>query len=218
MGNLTMYYRIYRAPADTFSRQRHILARRPALPADAADLVDFTVEAGEGLPLVFWRDMAGPEGDPLEIGRERVQRTTGAFSYTLAEIGLIDDDVAGCIVDYRLGDMPEPVTSATPPLIAPLNTLENLVRGSWYVNILAVKPAWRRRGVARMLLEGAEARARAADCRELSIIVSDANVAARALYGRFGFVLRDARPMVKTGWSAPGATWLLMTKPLLGVL
>lgn len=190
------------------------LSLRPGTPEDADDIVALTIAAGDGLPLALWQQMAQPGEDPLALGRQRAQRMTGGYSYTRAEMAEVDGFVAGGIIDYALGDEPDPITAETPALIVPLNELENLVCGSWYVNILAVKPRWRRLGLGRTLLDAAEQRGRAAGSAELSIIVSDANHPAQALYAAFGFRERATRPMVKQGWDGPGDNWRLLTKKL----
>lgn len=62
--------------------------------------------------------------------------------------------------------------------------------GTWYVDALAVDPAWRRRGIARELLRDAE---RLAGPRPLALDTGLHNTAARALYERHGFVEREVR-------------------------
>jgi ribosomal protein S18 acetylase RimI-like enzyme len=187
---------------------------RKAVPDDAADLVDLVNSAGEGLPMTFWRSLA-PDGiDPRLVGEQRIRREESVFSYRKAEMALAGGRVAGAIIDYALHDAPEPVTAETPSLFRPLNELENLACGSWYVNILAVKPAWRRRGIGRILLKAAESRAQQAGRSELSIIVSDGNVPAQRLYADFGFKERASRAMAEGNWHNSGVTWRLLVKKL----
>ena len=109
-------------------------------------------------------------------------------------------------------DPPEPIPPDMPAMFVPLQELENLAPGTWYVNVLAVLPEHRGRGLGRRLLELADAVAREAGCRELSIIVSDANARAIRLYERVGYRRRDERPMVKEGWPGPGRNWRLLVK------
>ncbi|TDQ83182.1 acetyltransferase (GNAT) family protein [Dongia mobilis] len=185
---------------------------RPARPEDAEAIAHLTNLAGDGLPMALWQSLAGTGGDAMVIGSARIRRTGGAYSFTRTEIAELDGRVAGAIIDYPLGLAPDPITPDTPSLVVPLNELENLVCGSWYVNILAVQADCRRRGIGHDLLAAAEMRAKAAGKEEISLIVSDANAAARALYHRHGFVMKAAAPMVKTGWDGPGTDWLLLHK------
>ena len=101
-------------------------------------------------------------------------------------------------------------------MFVPLQELENLAPGTWYVNVLATYPAFRRRGVASHLLGLAEAAAAKAGSRGLSIIVADANVAARRLYEGRGYKETAERVMVKENWPGEGQRWVLLTKPQAG--
>ncbi|MBZ0325266.1 MAG: GNAT family N-acetyltransferase, partial [Alphaproteobacteria bacterium] len=83
--------------------------------------------------------------------------------------------------------------------------------GSWFVDVVAVLPDFRGRGIGVRLLADARRRADAAGRKTLSLIVSDANAGARRLYERHGFRVMDSRPMVKEGWVNPGRNWILMT-------
>ena len=55
------------------------------------------------------------------------------------------------------------------------------------IHDLHVEPEWRRQGVARLLLEAVEARARELGCSKLTLEVQEHNRAALALYARAGF-------------------------------
>jgi ribosomal protein S18 acetylase RimI-like enzyme len=61
---------------------------------------------------------------------------------------------------------------------------------AWYVDALAVAPAARRRGVARTLLDAAEARARAAGTPVLALDTGLENTDAQRLYHATGFTER----------------------------
>ena len=99
-------------------------------------------------------------------------------------------------------------------MFRPLQELENLAPGTWYVNVLAVLPAFRNLGLGGRLLQRAEETCRACGRRGLSIIVSGANQGARRLYERAGYREAATRPMVKEGWVNEGRNWVLLTRPL----
>jgi ribosomal protein S18 acetylase RimI-like enzyme len=101
-----------------------------------------------------------------------------------------------------------------PAMFRPLQELENEAPGTWYVNVLAVVPEQRRRGVGTALLRQAETSAAASGHRGISIIVSDANIEARRLYKVCGYSEGAARPMIKEGWQNAGKNWILLTKSL----
>ena len=62
--------------------------------------------------------------------------------------------------------------------------------GSWYVDALAVSPAHRGEGIARILLEAAAEDARRAGARVLALDTGLENEAAQALYAKAGFAVR----------------------------
>jgi ribosomal protein S18 acetylase RimI-like enzyme len=64
---------------------------------------------------------------------------------------------------------------------------------AWYVDALAVAPQWRRRGVARRLLQEAERRAAAEGLDGVALDTGVENTPARALYEAAGFRLEEIR-------------------------
>lgn len=188
---------------------------RPARIDDAPLLAELVNYAGEGLPLYLWSKMAGSDETAWDIGRRRAAREEGSFSYRNAT--MIDTDkggAAGCLIGYEIADTTEPIPGDMPSMFVPLQELENLAPGTWYVNVLAVLPTMRRKGLGTALLNEAEAQATGLRKRGLSVIVSDANVGARRLYQRSGYREIATRPMVKEQWQNEGQSWLLMTRSL----
>ena len=59
---------------------------------------------------------------------------------------------------------------------------------AWEIENLVVRTAERRHGVASQLLEAMMRSARASETTEIMLEVRESNAAARALYGRFGYV------------------------------
>jgi ribosomal protein S18 acetylase RimI-like enzyme len=187
---------------------------RRATPADAAAMADLVHFASEGLAFYLWSRMAGPGGDPWAVGRERAGREVGAFSYRNAILAERDGRVAAGLIGYPLPDVPEPPPDNPPAMFVPLNELEDLVPGTWYVNVLAAYHEHRGKGYGTALLDLAEEMARGTRRRGMSIIVADANVAARRLYERCGYREVASRRMVKEGWAHPGTSFVLLTKSL----
>jgi ribosomal protein S18 acetylase RimI-like enzyme len=186
---------------------------RRAMPQDAgalADLVDF---ASEGLALYLWRKIAGPAGDPWSVGRERAQRAEGSFSYRNAVVLEREGRILAGLIGYPLPDAPEPIPETMPPMFVPLQELENLAPGTWYVNVLAAYPDERGKGHGTRLLEVADRLAAEAGSRGLSIIVSDANTGARRLYERCGYAEVARSRKVKEDWPGAGTDWVLLVKP-----
>jgi ribosomal protein S18 acetylase RimI-like enzyme len=187
---------------------------RRATPDDAhalAELIDF---AGEGLPSYLWRRMAEPGEDVWDVGRRRARREEGSFSYRNAVVLEEDGRVVACLIGYPLPDEPEPIDPAQmPAMFVPLQELENLAPGTWYVNVLATYPGHRGHGHGTRLLGLAEDLAAGAGSQGLSIIVSDANSGARRLYERCGYRLAAERAMVREEWANAGVNWVLLLRP-----
>jgi ribosomal protein S18 acetylase RimI-like enzyme len=188
----------------------------PATPDDADALAQLVNMAGEGLPLYLWEGMAEPGQTAWDVGRSRARRDQGAFSYrnaiTLREGDRPDGAVIACLIGYDIPDKPEAIAKDMPAMFVPLQELENLAPGTWYVNVLATFPEHRGKGLGGRLLEYAEAAARAAGRHGLSVIVEDANSGARRLYERCGFRETARRRIVKDDWISAGTEWVLLVK------
>jgi len=183
---------------------------RRAMPDDAPALAELVDIAGEGLPFYLWSKMAQSGESVWEVGRRRAVREAGSFSFRNAIVAEVDGVVVASLIGYPLPDRPEPIDDRMPAMFVPLQELENLAPGTWYVNVLATFAAYRGRGYGTRLLGIAERLAAAAGRSGLSIIVSDANVGARRLYERCGCAEVATRPMVKEGWDNPGENWILL--------
>jgi len=185
---------------------------RRAEIADAPALTELVNYAGEGLPHYLWSTLANPGENPWDVGLARAAREEGSFSYRNAYLIEQDGQCAGALIGYEIPDAPEPISADMPAMFVPLQELENLAPGTWYVNVLAVMPQYRRRGLGTALLGLADRMAGELSKPGLSVIVSDANGGARALYERCGYAERASRPMVKERWRNDGRNWVLLTK------
>jgi ribosomal protein S18 acetylase RimI-like enzyme len=188
---------------------------RPAAPDDAAALAELVDAAGEGLPRYLWKRMAGPGEDAWEIGQQRARREAGSFSYRNATVAVVDGVVAACLIGYPLADVPEAIDPALlPAMFVPLQELEDLAAGSWYINVVATFVEHRGKGIGSELLRHAERLAAATHRNALALIVADSNAGARRLYARTGYEEAGARAMVKNTWRHPGTNWVLLKKRL----
>ena len=137
--------------------------------------------AGEGMPAHMWSALAAPGQSILEFGRERATRDTGGFSWKNAVVAEVRGEVAASLVGYRLDDPYDlGALAEMPPIVQPLLKLEAKAPGSWYVNVLATFPEFRRLGIAAKLLEIAESKGREVDAPALSVIVGSWNETACA--------------------------------------
>jgi GNAT superfamily N-acetyltransferase len=180
-----------------------------------AELVNI---AGDGLSLYMWAKLADAGEPPCDVGVKRARRGIGGFAYRNTVVREEGGKIAACLIGHPLR------SSATasnhedvPAMLVPLLELENIVPGTWYINVLATFPEYRGRGFGSELLLLAEELADETRCTGLSLIVSDANIGARRLYERHGYVERATRSIVKEDWEHPGRNWLLLSKDLSSV-
>ncbi len=180
---------------------------RPARKTDARHMAVLINYAGEGLPHYFW-DKAADGGFAWVYGEQRAMRDHGSFSYRNAIIAERNNEVLGMILYYPIVEKASAEDYADmSPILTPLQELEDMAVGTSYVNVLAVYPNHRGKGIGSRLLDHA-----ANTCGDMSIIVIDENVGARRLYERHGFVVQAARQMVKEDWDVEGENYILMTK------
>lgn len=186
---------------------------RAAISEDAFAMAQLVNMAGEGLPFYLWTTMATEGQSPWIVGQERAKRQSGTFSYRNTIVREERGQVVAALVGYSLVHDPEPSDcSDMPPMFVPLQELEDMVPGTWYVNVLATYPEFRGKGYGRELLSIAEATALDSGRRGLSIIVADTNEGAHRLYCRNGFHVKAERVMVKEDWQHPGKKWVLLLK------
>ncbi|RVU39400.1 N-acetyltransferase [Hwanghaeella grinnelliae] len=183
---------------------------RQAVKEDAADLARLIDYAGEGVPVYYWNKIKPADQDVWAFGASRAAREEGAFSYRNAIVATVDGDVVGCAIRYVI-DAPAEASdySEMPPMFVPMQQLEDLAVGTEYLNVLAVDPEFRGRGIGTRLCGMAEINGN----RDQTLIAFDTNTAAIKLYRSLGFEVEAARPMVKEDWDGEAETLLLMRRP-----
>jgi ribosomal protein S18 acetylase RimI-like enzyme len=185
---------------------------RPARIADAAVLAELVNYAGEGLPLYLWGKLVSASETAWDVGRLRAARETGSFSYRNATIIEHEGQAAGSLIGYAIPEIVDPMPPDMPAMFVPLQELENLAPGTWYVNVLAVLPSYRSLGYGTEMLRFADNLGCENGCRGMSVIVSNANSGAQRLYERLGYTETAKRTMVQEGWVNDGTEWVLLTK------
>jgi ribosomal protein S18 acetylase RimI-like enzyme len=184
---------------------------RLATEADAHELSELVNFAGDSLPLYLWTRIAKDGEDPWDIGRARQAEKAREGGVVVIDRG---DGAIACLMGYEIGAAPIPIADDSPPLLRPLQELENRALNSWYVNVLACYLEFRGRGLGSRLLQEAEKIGWAADMRQMSVIVASGNIGARRLYQRHGYDEIDTRPCVRDGWVTDIDSWVLLMKKL----
>ena len=94
---------------------------------------------------------------------------------------------------WNAGDFADAVIGGVPFLVAETDAgvvgyaIGRVAADEGEILNVAVQPEWRRRGIARRLVEGLLAVLAAAGARQVYLEVRESNVAARQLYAAFGF-------------------------------
>ena len=184
---------------------------RPATTDDAATIVALMDMASHGMARALWAALTPAGEDPDAFAIARAQRDKGGFSYRNTRILMQDDQPAGMLMAWPLPPAPLP-TEDLPALAIPLQQLENLApRAALYINALAVFPAFRRRGLARYMLDNAGQNT--AGQGPQALITGSDNHAALGLYHSAGFTEIARRPAAGDAiWQPPFPDWLLLTR------
>jgi ribosomal protein S18 acetylase RimI-like enzyme len=179
---------------------------RPATTDDAATIVALMDMASHGMARALWAAITPAGEDPDSFAIARARREKGGFSYRNTRILMQGDQPAGMLMSWPLPPAPLP-TDALPSLAVPLQQLENLApRDALYINALAVFPAFRRRGLARFMLDHAGQGPHA-------LITGSDNHEALALYRSAGFTETARRPAIGDHlWQPHFPDWLLLTR------
>lgn len=186
---------------------------RPATIADAVHLAALVDIAAKGLASYNWRLMAEPLQSPFEVGRGRAMRETGDFSYRNGHIAEMDGVMAGGLVGYVIADPYDmSALEKVPTIFRPLAELESEAAGRWYVNVLAVYPEYRGKGIGRRMLQFADTVGRVAP-DGMAIIVAEQNEGAAKLYRSAGYELVSRRPFAPPAGYHHEGDFLLLTKP-----
>lgn len=184
---------------------------RPATVEDAPVFRRVFALAGEGLAQWVWQQSATADEDAMTIGLRRCEKKLAETAPGTAIVAEVGGKVAGGVITYDIGDVPEEIEPDTPGVFVPLIALENQALRTHYVNALAVFPGFQGRGIGRKLL-----RAVAANALEngMSLIAEDANTNAIGLYQSEGYVETARLPVIEgDGWTSPGQNWILMIRP-----
>ena len=153
-----------------------------------------------------------PDGDPWAIGRERARRDTGGFSYRNAVVVGARGRIAAALIGYALPDRPEPIADTMPAMFVPMQELENLVPGSWYVNVLAAYPDPRGKGRGRPCSASpTDRRSGNRPAQHHRLRRQHRRAAALPAVRVPG---RARRKKAKEHWQTAGTEWILLTKPL----
>lgn len=133
------------------------------LPSDFSIRRWSTSERLDEILAVVHASFAGFE-PPSGVLREDLAHLTARFAEETFVVALAGETIIGSVFCARKGD-------------------------ALYLTRMAVAPAWRKRGVGRALIQGAEEEARRAGAKRLTLRVRKNLPGNRAYFARFGFVV-----------------------------
>ena len=182
---------------------------------DTLAIAELALIAGDDMPGHFWADTRKPGQSIAEAGADRVKSEQANFSYRNTILALIDDQVAGMLLGYRLPSREEndEDPAGFPEFVRPAIELEQCVPGSFYINMIATYPRYRGRGAGSALLEQSDALALAAGCDLVTLVVFETNEGAIRLYRSHGFERIDSRPMIASEYHVACEVLLLGRRP-----
>jgi len=180
---------------------------------DCYAIAELAMMAGEGIPAYFWELSRKPDQKNIDVGAANAASETENFSYRNVHLALIDGEVAGMLLAYRLPeqDVADDLQDY-PEFIRPLIELEQCVPGSFYINMLATYPKFRNAGIGTKLMSIVDRLALEAGCEILSVEVFEQNAGALRLYQRLGYDIIDQRNVIAHPSHHYNGRVLLLTK------
>lgn len=186
---------------------------RSATVEDCHHIASLALIAGEGIPAFFWSETLQSGERVEDVGAAEAGRTDQNFSYLNCVMAETATGIAGMLLAYRLPPATQKCDmSNLPAFIRPLIELEEEVPDSFYINMLAVYPAYRKAGIGEVLMAEVDARARSAGCDLSSLEVFEENGGAVRFYQRLGYETIDSRAVVAHDCCPHDGRILLMTR------
>jgi GNAT superfamily N-acetyltransferase len=188
---------------------------RPATRDDIPDLARLHVMAAHGLFDALYHDTI-PGLSTNETYERVLARPEAFWSYTSVTVATHAGRIVGEVHSLPYDEIEK--TPSGDPLIPkdrlalyePFERLHPLASGSYYINILAVFPEFRSKGIGSQLMNLARSRATQQGFSRLSLHSFD-DPRAVALYQRLGFTVAGRSPLVEHEMLQFSGDLLLMT-------
>ena len=189
---------------------------RNATEDDCTELALIRDIAGRRMPSYLWSQETGQGQSYFEYGREKIRTDANSNSYfknwLVAEF---QDKFVGAFFGFSVEDpYPEIDLEAVPECFRPCIELEKISSGCWLLQVIAILPQHRGKGLARQLLDKAESVAKTSGTNRIALQVEEVNEVAFNTYRKNGYVEVDRRPYVPFPGSDDTGDYVLMWKVL----
>ena len=192
------------------------ISLRPAVKSDIPHLARFLQMAGGGLMDAIYHDLI-PGRSVAETMEARFSNDASYSHYRYGTVAVADGEIAGGINLYALDD---PAVHWKDPIVPeerrvvlqPFSYLE--APGGLYVDLIAVYPAFRSKGVGKLLLAFAVSEARGRGFPFVHLHVFEENGAAVKLYRGMGFEMVKCHPAASHAMFEYGGNIALMSCPV----
>ncbi len=183
---------------------------RPAVKGEAAELAILIDIASHGFASWLWYGgvLSKSAETAFEHGHNQLRQDTGRGTWRDSVVAVIEDEIVGVSVSYRLDASIRDI-EAKHPVLVPLLALQRELVGHWFIDSLGVYKPHRRQGIGRALLEHELGRAGSAP---VSLITESHNEKAQALYRMNGFEEVARAAAVPLFESMRKHDWVLFTR------
>jgi ribosomal protein S18 acetylase RimI-like enzyme len=160
---------------------------------DSSHVAELIVLAGDQRPDFPYLPDPSRNG-PIDLSRPRAARRDESFALRHATLAEFSDRVAGMILGYKLSRNCEALKpNFLGQCLRPIMDPEPDLIDAFYVNTLAIYPAYQKHGLGARLLDWAEQRALKKNCTGLCLEVCEHNERAVRFYRRCGFEVSGRR-------------------------
>ena len=189
---------------------------RTATEDDCTELALMIDVAGRRLPSYLWSQEVGQGQSYFEYGREKIRTDAnynGYFKNWL--VAESESKFVGAFFGFSVEDpYPKIDLDAVPVWWRPCKELERVASGCWLLQVIAILPQYRGKGLARQLLDKAESVAKDSGTNRIALQVEEVNEVAFKTYRSNGYIEVDRRPYVPFPGSDDTGEYVLMWKEL----
>ncbi|PHZ83965.1 hypothetical protein CRD36_14225 [Paremcibacter congregatus] len=203
-------------PQMSTHRSENILLRGGEA-ADARQIAELINIASRGIELHDWQAeltlaMVADGQNGIDVGAAKVLASEGYNHYSRVRVADCDGRVAAMCLNHILVKKTAAELDSLAPMRRVYADLKQHEPGSFYIDSLACFPAYRGRGLGKLLIEDAFEEAQAVACDRISLLAFEQNAGAMRLYQHMGFEVLYRLPAVESEEIPYGGDVVLMSR------